>query len=215
MRIEKCYICSVSIFPGHGSVFVRNDAKHFRFCSSKCTRLFKAKKNPRKLRWTKASRIAHGKEMTNDSVLEFEQRRNIPTRYNRDLMVETIQAMKRVDEIKKARQQRFFDRRMAKAAANKRRDVENELMTHVDSISDPKIRAFIKEKKAAKLAERRARQDASGPKKVGIWAKKAAESEDSEEDEEMEVAAPLKEKIKAKTTAAQKSAKLTKKAIKK
>jgi len=41
--------------------------------------------------------------MTNDTVLEFEQRRNVPVRYNRDLMVETMQAMKRIDEIKKAR----------------------------------------------------------------------------------------------------------------
>mgnify|MGYP002635305545 CR=1 FL=1 len=202
MRIEKCYICSKSIYPGHGTVFVRNDAKHFRFCTSRCNKLFKAKKNPRKLKWTKASRVAHGKEMTNDTVLEFEQRRNIPTRYNRDLMVDTIQAMKRIDEIKKARQQRFFDRRMAKASANKRRDVENELMTHVDSISDPKIKAFIREKKAAKLAERRARQEASGPKKTGIWAKNAVESSEEESDAEMEVAAPIKEKIKAKTSAA-------------
>ena len=95
--------------------------------------------------------------MTNDTVLEFEQRRNIPVRYNRDLMVETMQAMKRIDEIKKARQQRFFDRRMAKAAAKKRADVENELMTHVDIISDPKVREYIKEKKEAKLAAKRER----------------------------------------------------------
>lgn len=44
--------------------------------------------------------MAHGKELKNDSVLEFEQRRNVPTRYNRDLMVTTIQAMKKIDEIK-------------------------------------------------------------------------------------------------------------------
>jgi len=51
--------------------------------------------------------------------------------------------MKRIDEIKKNRQQRFFERRMAKVAAKKRTDVENELMTHVDIISDPKIKEYI------------------------------------------------------------------------
>ena len=100
MRIDKCYFCSKNVYPGRGMMFVRNDSKSFRFCSSKCTKLFKAKKNPRKLKWTKAYRAAHGKEMTCDSVLDFEKRRNVPVRYNRDLMVKTIQAMKRVDEIK-------------------------------------------------------------------------------------------------------------------
>jgi len=116
MRIDKCYFCSCNVYPGHGTSFVRNDSKLFRFCSSKCNKLFKAKKNPRKLKWTKAYRMAHGKEMTNDSVLEFEYKRNVPTRYNRDLMVKTLQAMKRVDEIMKARKERFFQARMKKAA---------------------------------------------------------------------------------------------------
>ena len=120
MRIEKCYFCSKSVYPGHGMAFVRNDAKMFRFCSSKCNKLFKAKKNPRKLKWTKAYRAAHGKEMTCDSVLEFEQRRNVPIRYNRELMVNTIQAMKRIDEIKCARSDRMFKRRMDAHKTKKR-----------------------------------------------------------------------------------------------
>merc|ERR1712032_293281 len=101
-------------------MFIRNDSKKFRFCSSKCNKLFKAKKNPRKLKWTKASRVAHGKEMANDSVLEFEQRRNVPTRYNRDLMVKTLQAIKKIHAIKVARQQRFFDKRMEASKGQKR-----------------------------------------------------------------------------------------------
>ena len=147
MRIEKCYFCSSIVYPGHGMAFVRNDSKMFRFCSSKCNKLFKAKKNPRKIKWTKAYRAAAGKEMTCDSVLDFEKRRNVPIRYNRDLMVKTIQAMKRVDEIKRIRQQRHFDKRMEAHKDKKRRDIENELMKHIDLIEDPKVKAYITKKK--------------------------------------------------------------------
>ena len=143
MRIDKCYFCSANVYPGHGTAFVRNDSKTFRFCSSKCNKLFKAKKNPRKLKWTKAYRVAHGKEMTNDSVLEFEYKRNVPTRYNRDLMVKTLQAMKRVDEIKKARQERFFKARMDKAKGQKRTSSINEMIQGVDLITNPRVKAYI------------------------------------------------------------------------
>ena len=59
----------------------------FRFCRSKCNRHFKAKHNPRKMRWTKAYRKAIGKDMAKDSVFEFEKKRNEPLKYNRDLYV--------------------------------------------------------------------------------------------------------------------------------
>ncbi|KAG6898365.1 hypothetical protein C0992_009040 [Termitomyces sp. T32_za158] len=96
-----------------GTAFVRNDAKVFRFCTSKCHKNFKMKRNPRKVRWTKAFRKAAGKEMTIDSTIEFEKRRNVPVRYDRDLMQATIKAMKRVGEIKSRRERAFFKNRMA------------------------------------------------------------------------------------------------------
>ena len=189
MRIDKCYFCSCNVYPGHGTAFARNDSKIFRFCSSKCNKLFKAKKNPRKLKWTKAYRMAHGKEMTNDTVLEFEQKRNVPTRYNRDLMVKTMQAMKRVDEIKLARQERFFNARMKAAKGQKRSSTENELMSSVDLITNPKVRAYILKKKQQKEEAKRFRQSGgerglAARKTRGIHGKLDLE-EESDVDEDM------------------------------
>lgn len=203
MHIDKCYFCSCNVYPGHGSAFCRNDAKVFRFCSSKCNKLFKAKKNPRKLKWTKAYRMAHGKELQNDTVLEFEQRRNVPTRYNRDLMVKTIQAMKKIDEIKIRRQERLFNRRMAKAQAKKKEATINELMTHSDLISDPRVKSYIEKRKQQKLEAKQAKE-----KRSGIWKKQVVMEEESSEEEK-----PVLAKLKAKTQAKQN--KLSKKVISK
>ncbi|QRW04387.1 ribosomal protein L24e [Ceratobasidium sp. AG-Ba] len=115
MRVEKCYFCSTNVYPGHGTAFVRNDAKMFRFCSSKCHKNFKMKRNPRKVKWTKAFRKAAGKEMTIDSTFEFEKRRNIPVRYNRELVQTTLKAMQRVTEIRARRERAFWKARMAVA----------------------------------------------------------------------------------------------------
>jgi large subunit ribosomal protein L24e len=71
------------------------------------------KRNPRKVRWTKAFRKAAGKEMTIDSTFEFEKRRNVPVRYDRNLMATTVKAMKRVKEIRAKRERAFYKNRMA------------------------------------------------------------------------------------------------------
>ncbi|KAL2916826.1 ATPase-activating ribosome biosynthesis protein [Polyrhizophydium stewartii] len=148
MRLEKCYFCSVNCYPGHGVMFVRNDSKTFRFCSSKCHRNFKMKRNPRKVRWTKAFRRAAGKEMTIDSTLEFEKRRNIPVRYDRDLMATTLKAMKRVQEIKAKRERVFFKKRQAAKERELERGIKD-LQKNIELIDAPEIKQKVLEHKAS------------------------------------------------------------------
>ncbi len=92
---------------------------------------FKMKRNPRKLKWTKAFRKTVGKEMTVDQTLSFAARRNIPIRYNRDLVTTTLKAMQRVSEIKAKRERVFYKNRMAgnkerAKAADRKLVAENE-----------------------------------------------------------------------------------------
>ncbi|KAL1917706.1 uncharacterized protein VTP21DRAFT_3540 [Calcarisporiella thermophila] len=137
MRLDRCYFCSSVCYPGHGVMFVRNDSKSFRFCRSKCHKNFKMKRNPRKVRWTKAFRKAAGKEMTIDSTFEFEKRRNVPVRYDRDLMATTVKAMKRVHEIRQRRERAFYKNRMAGNKEREKSENAREVQRGIDLIQAP------------------------------------------------------------------------------
>src|SRR5271168_3719176 len=89
------------------------------------------KRNPRKLKWTKAFRKSAGKEMVVDSTLTFAARRNVPVRYNRDLVATTLKAMQRVSEIRQRRERVFYKKRMEgnkerEKAANRKLVAENQ-----------------------------------------------------------------------------------------
>ncbi|XP_011176422.1 probable ribosome biogenesis protein RLP24 [Zeugodacus cucurbitae] len=150
MRIETCYFCSSKIYPGHGIQFVRNDCKIFRFCRSKCHRAFKRKKNPRKVRWTKAYRKAAGKELAIDPSFEFEKRRNVPVKYSREAWQKTLDAIKKVTEIKERRQDNFVLQRLRKG-----REVEIQM-----DVKDVQRNISLIRSPAAGLKERRAKEEA-------------------------------------------------------
>lgn len=71
------------------------------------------KRNPRKLKWTKAFRKSAGKEMTVDSTLQLAARRNVPVRYDRDLVSRTLKAMERISAIRTRRERVFYKKRIA------------------------------------------------------------------------------------------------------
>jgi len=117
------------------------------------------KRNPRKVRWTKAFRKAAGKEMTVDSTIDFEKRRNVPVRYDRELVQTTIKAMKRIAEIKTRRERVFFKHRVAAAREKQRAHRKKKLAAikasvklhepmAVDSVEREKIKVPAKARSA-------------------------------------------------------------------
>lgn len=124
MRIHKCWFCSANIYPGHGVTFVRNDASVFRFCRSKCHKLFKKRLNPRKIKWTKTSRQLRNKELTNDPVLAFERRVHVAQIYDREVMQQTVDAIPKILAMRKSREDMFIKSRiLAAKEEQKERDL--------------------------------------------------------------------------------------------
>eukprot|EP00010_Vexillifera_abyssalis_P009114 CAMPEP_0201546652 /NCGR_PEP_ID=MMETSP0173_2-20130828/2959_1 /ASSEMBLY_ACC=CAM_ASM_000268 /TAXON_ID=218659 /ORGANISM="Vexillifera sp., Strain DIVA3 564/2" /LENGTH=155 /DNA_ID=CAMNT_0047955389 /DNA_START=161 /DNA_END=628 /DNA_ORIENTATION=- len=85
------------------------------------------RRNPRKVAWTKAHRKLRGKEMVNDSTLEFSKKRNRPIKYDRDVWDSTLRAMKRIEEIKMRRQEDFYKQRMKGNKKQKYLDAQKEI----------------------------------------------------------------------------------------
>lgn len=102
------------------------------------------KRNPRKLKWTKAFRKNAGKEMIVDTSLTFAARRNIPVRYNRILMAKTLEAMKRINEIRQKRERVFYKKRMA---GNRLREKElNRKLVETQSHLLPRMSGSMKKR---------------------------------------------------------------------
>lgn len=159
MRLEKCWFCSSTVYPGHGITFVRNDAAIFRFCRSKCHKNFKMKRNPRKLKWTKAYRKLAGKELAEDATFEMERRRNRPEKYDRELVTKTVKAIQKVKEVRKARQDRFYEKRMVGARVEQRAADRRQLEQEIHLVKAPGALAREREARLKVAVEKPQEED--------------------------------------------------------
>ncbi|EHA24143.1 hypothetical protein ASPNIDRAFT_137836, partial [Aspergillus niger ATCC 1015] len=144
-RVETCHFCSRPVYPSKGIQFVRNDAKAFRFKLTPTTHQnFKAKRQPRRVKWTKAGRAAKGKEMIVDSSLvlsQFAKKRNVPVKYDRNLVAATIKAMERVEEIRQRRERVFTKRRLAgKLARDRKREADRKVVMEGEHLIRKELR---------------------------------------------------------------------------
>ncbi len=104
--------------------------------------------------------------MVADTVNEFEKRRDAPVRYNRGLWVKTVQAMKKVEEIKQKRQKRLWVKRMAASKEKQQNQLEKELQKDLKLVSDETLKQKLianmektEEKRKAKTREKPAQME--------------------------------------------------------
>lgn len=100
----------------------------------------------------------NGWSFAQDSTLEFEKRRNVPVRYNRELVQKTLEAMDRIAEIKARRERAFYRARMARASGgsvSKARKTRDQREVARSKHLEPAIRA----ERQQRLAEEARRQD--------------------------------------------------------
>lgn len=93
-----------------------------------------------------------------DATFEFEKRRNVPVKYDRDLVGTTIRAMKRVQEIQQLRDKRFYEKRMREAHKTEHERLQDRLdiaqnMKLIPPAERVEILTNLAAKKAAALAE--------------------------------------------------------------
>ncbi|TYJ17996.1 hypothetical protein E1A91_A09G091800v1 [Gossypium mustelinum] len=147
MRLEKCWFCSSTVYPGHGVSFLLLHVfkgyitllllKIFHFCRSKCHKNFKMKRNPRKVKWTKAYSRLHRKDMTQDSTFEFERKRNRPERYDRNLAENTLKAIKKIDKIRSDRASDHIKNRLKTGKVQRQKEARKQLELGIHLVKAP------------------------------------------------------------------------------
>merc|ERR1711904_360856 len=115
------------------------------------------------MRWTKAYRKTHGKELMYDSTLDFEKRREEPVRYNRELYIKTVQAIEKIEAIKQAREKRFKNARIKEAKRRNVDAIDRLLVRRPEYIKDKAVSDKYKEKNRASIAAQLAQLKQKSP----------------------------------------------------
>lgn len=106
------------------------------------------KRNPRKVKWTKAYRKLSGKELAEDTTFEMERKRNRPEKYDRELLHKTVSAVQKVTTVREKRQERHHALRMAKAKGGvvkaKKAELENDIHLIKSPIAQKKEKELLK-----------------------------------------------------------------------
>lgn len=87
--------------------------------------------------WTKAFRKARGKEMATDAAFDFEKKRNRIAKYDREVMAQTVYAMRKVAEIRAKREERFWELRRKEVAPQIKANVESTIAKNIDVLKRP------------------------------------------------------------------------------
>lgn len=106
------------------------------------------------MKWTKAWRKTHGKELMYDNTLEFEKKREEPIKYNRDIYVKTVQSMARIEEIKKQREKRHHNARIKEAKKRNVEQVDRILTDKAQYIKNKDVADKYKTRQKAKMAKK-------------------------------------------------------------
>lgn len=88
-----------------------------------------------------------------DSTLTFAAKRNVPVRYNRELVATTLKAMSRIEEIRQKRERAFYKNRMR---GNKERQIAADkkiVEKHPELLRMRDVELARKAEKAARRAE--------------------------------------------------------------
>lgn len=137
MKVEIDSFSGGKIYPGRGRLFVRGDSKVFRFGTAKSERLFKQRKNPRRISWTVLYRRQHKKGVT-EEVHKKKARKAIKSQ--RAIVGASL------DVIKERRSQRPEVRQAARSQAilnAKEKKKEAESKKKADRAKNPKQQKIV------------------------------------------------------------------------